>query len=120
MFLIYSNASQSYLDKNKYLSIKCIPFLLCSLFLTVAASFYDGHTIPADFFLPFLSQFFFVAQQKTAFLAHWLHIGLLPPMNLGLSSLFWQEKKKKKYNFLHFLIPRREKLDYQVCIRKDI
>lgn len=35
----------------------CIPFLLCSLFLTVAASFYDGHRIPADLFLPFLPVF---------------------------------------------------------------
>lgn len=35
----------------------CIPFLLCSLFLTVAASFYDGHRIPADLFFPFLPIF---------------------------------------------------------------
>lgn len=66
-------------------------------------------------------QFFLVAQQKIAFLAHWIHTGLLPPMNMGLGSSFWQETKKKRTeNFISFLILRKEKLDDQVCIRKAI
>lgn len=72
----------------------CIPFpltVLCSLFLTVSASFSDVCRILLTSSFSFC-QSFLTAQQKTALLACCIHASLLPPRNMGI---FQQETKKE-------------------------
>lgn len=80
----------------------CIPFLLCSLFLTVTASFYDGHRIPADLFLPFLPIFCHGSAENCISCSldtHRLTSTNEPGPLLNLGSLLWQEAKNKIWEF---------------------
>lgn len=97
----------------------CIPFLPCSIFLTVAAPFYDGHRIPAVLFLLFLPIFPHGSAENCISCSLDTH-RLISTNEPGPGFFSGRKQKKRIENFIYFLRPRREKLDHQVCIRKVI